>query len=308
MSIEVSSTGALGRHERSYGRIYYNYEQAVTGQNIDEFLHDAKDTLAMIDGQEITRAAVRAVISSKVFDDSLSEEGHLLDHIEAVAPLPTGEYLTYFGNNSDSRKSSTMDNLQKKIMIKNNSLLSGYSLTNGGEINPEKLYELWRSFEWRKQGVRDFLGSLATDKARNPEDRSIWFSGINNSDGELVSAMMAERLDMPSSVDIMGRIALVEFTEFATAPHERGKGLITHIARNLANSVRDDLSEVPHLIFAECNTDSKSDHSAARAGFNMPKIILPNGKIVRQNLEQNVAVDGALRDFRLMTYLGESQS
>ena len=308
MSIEVSSTGALGRHERSYSRIYYNYEQAVTSRNADEFLYDTKDTLTMIDGQKITRAIVRAVISSEVFNDSFSKEGHLLDHIEAVAPLPTGEYLTYFGNNSDNRKSSTVDDPQKKIATKNNSLPSGYSLTNGGEINPKKLYELWRSFEWGKQGVRDFLGALATDKAQSPENRSMWFSGINNSDGELVSAMMAERLDMPSSIDTIGRIALVEFTEFATAPHERGRGLITHIARNLANSVRDDLNEVPHLIFAECNTDSKSDNSAARAGFNIPKITLPNGKIVRQSLEQNVAVDGELRDFRLMTYLGENQS
>lgn len=315
---QVSSTGSLGFALRSNERAYNNYPRAVTTENLEGFYGDVTDQLLLvgsnIEGTTVTRSVLRTVMTEDALGEIARIPG-LSRYIEAAAPLPDDkqggpkEYLLYFARNAVSRSMdeatrsefrSRVDKARKISSRPSRSLLPpGYTFTNR-VYDPHRLNELWGdTFGWDEQGCIDFAKRIEADATSAPEDHSVWFGGIQDKNGILVTGAMAERLDVPTST---GRVALIEHTEWATHPDYRGQGLGRHVVRSLTDVVRADLAGVRHLVFAECNLTSGANIVAAHSGFTVPRLETTHGP-VDQIISANVRVDdgyeprGAYRNF-----------
>lgn len=302
---QVSSTGNLGFALRSDERAYYSYNEAVTTDNLGTFYGDLTDHLltvgSEIEDTTVTRAVMRTVMGDTALSEVLTHPG-IARYIEAAAPLPAtsdgaGEYLVYFARNAAGRSMDEVTRnefLSRVAKAKDISLSGkaiapldpGYRLTT--QVNdPTRLNELWsETFGWDKEGCIDFAKRLDEETRVLPEDRTVWFRGLEDENGVLQAAAMAERLDVPATD---GQIALVEHTEWATHPSQRGKGLGRHVVSALTTDVKADLDGVRHLIFAECNLTSGAHVVAAHSGFTVPSIETPHGE-VGQVLCHNVRV------------------
>jgi hypothetical protein len=190
-------------------------------------------------------------------------------------------------------------------------------LAAGNEIRTEldddsyaELHELWGpTFGWRRDEEEDnitaFAERLQSEQAMPESERTTWFAATY-SGGLLVSAAMAERLEIPGPD---GPLDLVESTEWCTRPGEdyRGHGFmaatLTAINAQVLHSLRDSPRGQP-LIYAETNFTARSDRAGHAVGLR-----IPSREYARQILAQNVTVaDGiataGLRDFSFM-YLAE---
>jgi hypothetical protein len=310
---QVSSVGELGITERSDERMYYNFPELVTKDNVAEFQDELDGFLSSKDYRpEMTRSVVRAVIDVDTTEELLADFKNFR-RVEAGTPLPsesgrTEECLVYFASNRGPRhNSSTFHQLNvnainsARELIRNQDLSSGS--TKGNEYegdadivdvveDPAELQMLWgKTFGWTLEGCQEFA-EVVESGLKNPKDRNVWFKGVKDMGGTLIAAAMAERLDMPSSGH-EGRIALVEHTEWAALPGQRGRGLGKLVVRSLTQTLREDLSERSHLIFAECNILSGAHIVALRSGFDIPELRSSHGR-VGQVLHSNVRIGDGL--------------
>ena len=313
-AIEVSSTGSLGSELRSEERYYTNNPYAINGHNIERFVEDCVEHLA-VPGQtaEATRSVVRTIMGRSALMAIDADYSELARHIEAAAPIPhTDDLLVYFAKNYGDRNPSPTikaDMAARLIEARNTAPSNRLILPAGFEAvrqwdNPEQLAYLWgETFGWTTEGCEAFLRDIAEQADRTPEERTTWFEGIqcNNT---LVAATMAERLTMPGNE---GPVELIELTEWAVHPRYRGHGLGRFAVRHSAQSVQNDLTDTPHLAFAEANLLSGAPHMARRAGLSIPLVGLPRHGSVPQIVFSNVSVGdglepaGEYRNFALVT-------
>jgi hypothetical protein len=310
-----SSVGGVGREERSFGRDYWTYGEAVTLDNVDDFMRDTENFLPNFQ-EDVSRNVMRSVMGVAALRQVLNGST-LRNHIEAVAPLSTGEYLTYFANNNISKRGRSPyedwrydANIPVEDMSSpERNLPEGYEFISHEDVAIAALQEIWRPFDWSESAVEGRLNELTEAKKQNPEDRRVWWAGIANAKGRLVSAATAEGIVLPSSTNDKSA-PVVEYTEFATLPDERGKKLMVQVVRKLIESVHDDLGDDVDGI-AECNIFTKSYHSAIRAGLQVSNITAQDGFTVNNVLRQNVGIvndmgDSELRDF-LLLYLPKGE-
>jgi hypothetical protein len=159
----------------------------------------------------------------------------------------------------------------------------------------EQLGRLWgETFGWTPKQIQTFIADLAEQKRRRPDARTLWFVGARDSDGRLVNAAQAERLDLEGPNGT--RIPIVESTEWATLPEARGYGLMSGSVALLNAKVLSDLGDATPHIFAECNFDVRAHRVGLRGLMIVPKRQI-DGLQVPQIHEQNVAVYGVLQSF-----------
>ncbi|HEX3568426.1 MAG TPA: hypothetical protein VHT70_01985 [Candidatus Saccharimonadales bacterium] len=310
---QVSSTGELGFNIRSDERAYNNYTTAVTNDNLDTFQIDLESHLAhadtTINETHVTRSVLRTVIEGSTLTKLLAADELIHEQIEAATPLPQiegqpSEYLVYFAKNALSRTpdEATKEDLRSKIQTardistastrKQNRELTFTPVMNTSVSDPTQLHQLWgETFGWDEQGCIDFAKRLEDEASAAPGERTVWFKGMENPEGELLACAMAERLDIPG---VNGDIALIEHTEWSTAPSQRGKGLGRQVVQSLTTDIQESMRDTPHLIFAECNLTSGAHVVAAHSGFTVPSFETPHGTEVDQIIFNNVRVSDGL--------------
>jgi hypothetical protein len=293
-----SSVGGLGRQLRSYNRDYWTYEDAITIDNINNFKKDIKDFLPNF-REDISRNVMRAVMSTAALEQVL-DNNDVRKYLEAVAPLRTGENLVYFANNDVSKRgrSSHEDwRYDANIPIEQTDLPEGYGFVSHENISVSALKKIWQPFSWDESAIKKRFEELTEANSQEKGERRVWLAGIANTEGQLVSAATAEGIVLPSAVNDDG-VLVVEYTEFATSPNEKGKKLIVQVVGKLIQSVWEDVGDVDGI--AECNISSKSYRSAVRAGFAVQDEFAVNNV-----LKQNVEIVGdknnsELKDFLLL--------
>lgn len=298
----VSSTGSLGIHERSYGRLYHN--NATPVEQVSQLTDDIARLQSMAESRpDISRIVIRGVMNQEVYEQI--DGSDVKQYLEVLAPLDAhgypDQYLYYVAQNYPGR--DTIRPIEEMIENTNVSLalpqtrsltatLSDHTLTGA---DAPRLLELWgHTFEWKEDQIDAFITRI------NHNKQDVWFSGQRGQDGQLASASMAERLDLPTCT---GSIALIESTEWRTHPDRTGQGLMTRTLMDLNAQVIQDLAGINPFIFAECNYQSRSDVAARRAGFE-----IPCRRLATQIVRQNVVVEDdtglplkTLRDFTLLT-------
>jgi hypothetical protein len=304
---QVSSTGNLGFDVRSDERVYFNYP-AVTDSNVDTLIDDIETHFdhvgKEVEGTQVTRAVLRTVVEENTFE-TLLEDPDIGQHIEAAAPLQseTGpkEYLAYFSKNAIARevnpgqRSSFLEsvNTARGLAIDQSISNSSGLVTPTSKVsNPDQLQKLWGdTFGWDLEGCYQFAERINDEAEISPNDRMVWFKGLEDEQGNLLASAMAERLDIPSTT---GRLALIEHTEWATDPSKRGMKLGRRVVSSLIQDVKQDMAGVDHLIFAECNMNSGANVVAVRSGFSIPSVSTAAGREVGQVFYNNVRVDDGL--------------
>lgn len=309
--VQVSSTGSLGYEVRNDERAYLNYPEAVSDRNVDQFDRDLRNHLFTASHPEgVTRFVARAVIDGEALHHLVDESDKLRLHVEAAASVTPNdgerdEFIAYFGRNIGDRYVNriTREVLRANVRtatrvvevrppsVVTDSVLSDElsKLSTVDSVkDPEQLEKLWgETFGWTREGCEDFAAIVDEEVKLDPADRKVWFKGIESGeDGELVACAMAERLDMPSNV---GKLALIEHTEWSAVEELRGYGLGKRVVRALTTQLKEDLEEQRKLIFAECNITSGSYIVALRSDFTIPEVDLGKSK-VGQVLYNNVRV------------------
>lgn len=327
MSVQVSSTGSLGASFRSDERAYLNFPEAVNANNQDDFRDAMQDYLfsSYEDGpDEVTRSVVRAVVDSSAAQELLMDEDTAV-YVEAAVALPSdesdesGEHVLYFARNRGSRAPSATSAADIKRVLRQAPAMveassrnkrqplnaNEYSLTNTIQ-DPEQLFALWgNSFGWTQEGCEEFAAAIRHQQDLRPEDRQVWFKGLERR-GQLVSSAMAERLDMPSK---FGSIAFIEHTEWSATEELRGKGLGRTVVGALSETLHEDLAAIRRLVYAECNITSGAHVVALHAGFSVPEVESATGR-VGQVLHHNVRIGdgyepvGGYRSFAFVVAAG----
>lgn len=313
-----SSTGRLGVSRRQFDRLYvngtgYSDDPSEVDRNFRRLIGIAKRHPA-----RVSRSVFRGLVSQDVLSDILVNGLH--PNLEVALPVEefTGEksWLIYLAKNSPERSQivPTAEMIERTERDKNvptespeqrvqRVLDQGYRFTDYiTEDKVDQVFLLWKdTFGWSRTEVENLRRRLING------DEGLWFSAIIDSDGNIVTATTAEKLDIPARE---GELTLVENTEWITIDGHRGKGLMTATLDILNAQVLADLrpnsnDRLP-LIYAECNYQSCSDRAGHGAGFEIPQRQV-NGYIIPQILIQNVDVgdnqlvpSDKLRDFTFM--------
>lgn len=312
-----SSTGKLGREKRPFNRLYENR----VGYSTDalSLLADFREMTQRIelDG-EITRAVMRGLVTEEVFREVMMSDQR--ENIEVALNVSdfTGDdsWFVYLAKNSSERTQivSTPEMIEvteKDKTVPTESpgkriqrvLDQGYRFVDSfAQDQVDQVLSLWQeTFGWSREQVESLRKRLLDG------DEGLWFSAVVDLDNSIVTAVTAEKLDIPSRD---GELSLVESTEWITRQEHRGKGLMTATLDMLNAQILADLRPIGDerlpLIYAECNFQSRSDRAGHGAGFEIPQRSF-NGQIIPQLIIQNVNIgDGAdvptdkLRDFTFM--------
>jgi hypothetical protein len=138
------------------------------------------------------------------------------------------------------------------------------------------LAALWGPFGWTPDAVAAFIAGMEAGA------EGVWFSGIRDADGTLVSATQGEELKLSG-------IRLIEATEVTTAEGHEGRGLataaMTGLIAAILNDTRDATGELP-LVYSEFDMTSRSDYIGRSVGMTVP--FFPDGRL--PVLRLNVAI------------------
>ena len=134
-----------------------------------------------------------------------------------------------------------------------------------------------------KEGIVDFINKIHSG------EKNLWFSGVRDQTGQLVSASQAEAIEFAG-------IKYIETTEYSTLDGFEKLGLCTASVEALIAQLLQEtyyannaVNTLLPVITAEFNTSSTSSAVGANAGF-----IIPKQGGIPQILSYNVAVvDGS---------------
>lgn len=295
--LQVTSTGSLGYEVRPDERAYLNFPQAVGVGNVADFQSTVETHLfGGKHPEDVTRTVARAVVDTVAFQKLL--QNSLGRYVEAAAPIGSdgNELVAYFAHNAQERTvsdSERRDVLQKvehaKVVAEAHRRQNGaYGVGRQPQLgdgltlvdsirDPKQLAELWNpAFGWTEEGCDELRELLRSSVDTEPGERSTWFRGIETESGLIVAAAMAERLDMPSAA---GSVALVEHTEWAASPEHRGHGLGRGVVSALTATLKQDLADTRHVIYAECNVSSGAHQVALNSGMTVPEVEHPDGSV-----------------------------
>lgn len=174
------------------------------------------------------------------------------------------------------------------------------------------IHRLWEStFGWEIQGVASRAKDLQRQLHRPQHERTVWFSGLVNPQGDLVAVATAERADMRVGNGLPA-VPLVETSEWSSKEHGRGYMAATNthmLAQILEHLAKAHLSPT---IFGETNFTSRAHRVGLASGMEVaPRNV--HGLIVPQILQQHVTVgDGhmpeGLRSFTPMFVSDETKA
>ena len=221
---------------------------------------------------------------------------------EAYIPVTAGAGLLYLAMNTPGRQpqlpvdvmNKTVDTVASDIQHRFRPPAGrlpelrarGYSFTDR-VTDPEGQRALWGpTFGWNAENIQNLETRLAANARRDPADRDIWFTGVL-SDGHVVAAALAERLDVPGP---NGKLPTIESTEWVVDPSRRHAGLACGM---LALNAAQCLQDLPNArILAECRFSTTAYAAGMSIGFAVPAL-----GSTPQILARNVWVDGELADF-----------
>lgn len=313
----VTSTGTLGAERRSFERWAINAREfsdapAHVGQFADRFAAVA----AQKEQEGLTRTTFRGLVSAEVMDAIVTQGKQ--NHLEVAFPVRefTGgdEWFIHAAKNAPGRtiltpvdqmiaetendKVCTQSPLEKVDAVKK----KGYKIVDSfSESDIDKVHGLWENtFGWTREEVDNLRHRIDAGRNVQPEERDVWFNGIRNTNGELISIAMAEKLTIPGADG--KEMDTVEVTELSVDPAHEGQGFMSANVAVLNAQILDDYADrsLP-LIYAECNFQSRAEHSAHRAGMRIPE-----REYSPQILQQNVGigdgapVDSLYRDFQFL--------
>ena len=318
-----SSTGSLGVTRRQDDRLYVNGTHYVNDPLEVAVNFGRMTTIAAEFPDKIGRAVYRGAVSNEVVESI--QDTKLARYLEVALPLSEfipedNSWLIYLAKNHIGRGPivpiSTMieeTNRQREVSITpveriDQILERGYQFRdNFSEAQIGQLYALWHdTFGWEKEQLESLRHRLDKTAQRNPAERDVWFSAVEDND-EIISAAMAERLTIPAN---NRDLDLVESTEWRTKDGYEGQGLMTATLAMLNSQVLADLRFSPNgtpLIFAECNFQSRSDRAGHGAGLTVPDRVHAQQLIVQNvHIGDSADVQQHLRDFSPM-YLPMNQ-
>ncbi len=313
----LSSTGGSGISIRSHDRLYFNSKQYSTNPVILEKNFQRLTEVGERHPQEISRNVFRGLVHDNVVQ-YISNNG-FKEHIEVALPVKefTGDdsWLIYVAKNKPDREVIVprevmieQTNFQKKEIISplqriQSIVQEGYTFANHIHKDQiEQVHALWgETFGWGRYEIDNFRKRLIRNSDNPPSQKDVWFSAIRDN-GNIISAAMAERLEIPSA---KVKLDLIESTEWRTGDKYAGNGFmtatITALNAQIVSDLQDNQNGLP-IIFAECNFQSRSDRAGNGAGLRIPK-----RSYAPQILTQNVMVhdgqpvpDGKLRDITIM--------
>ena len=309
MSDIVSSTGGLGLEPRSYDRLQFVPEQApASAAELGEMFSELVDTGH---AKDVGRVTLKTVVSPETAT-ALFSGAFPGRHLEAAAPIAgeAGQLLVYLAQNEGDRqqtvvpRSEMLGRIASDIRVaeatpqpspleRAQSLAKGLSFTDTiAEGDISRIAELWGpTFEWDAGGVGVLMDRLRHAE-QSPGSRDVWFCGLKDRKGQIVSLAMAERLGVPGP---NGVAQIVESTEWTTASDHRRLGYSDAVIGMLNHQILQ--SEPNATIIAECNYQTGAHRVGLRSGFEVPLIPPDNQPGI---LVGNVSVSGSLADFTLV--------
>lgn len=306
----LTSTGGLGTERRPDNRLYHNAEgfcetAAAVDTVFKELVVESEQP-----NSDITRVVFRGLVSEQAVNRLRDSE--LANDIEVLLPVSEygqAGYLLSLARNHAERQPlvplGDMIHAVRQPLSRRTSWSSqsfdSINITN--QLPPQahsQLLELWgTTFGWDEAGITNFAGRLAAQQVSPPAERQLWFSGLAY-EGQIVSAAMAERLDLPGREQ---PLSLVESTEWRTLRAFQGRGLLPRTLLGLHDQVlrhyaQHDLGQP--LIYAECNFTSRSDRSGFIAGMRyLPHDLAPQMAIQNVTVADEI-LPPSLRDFTVM--------
>ncbi len=303
----VSSTGIIGLKERGDNRTYFNWNglpivhaESILGhfRRIGKF------------GETMGRRDVfRGIVEESVIYDLFRSDNSSM--VEAAFPLSGNLWYLGMARNHESRKglrpteemvmgvrenvrsfNSPTETIQK-VLDEGHTFIEEISPTDPRE--QIQLLELWgETFGWDKEQIGNLSRRFLTE---DPNNRSVWFSGIKDSEGNLSAAAMAESIIFRGSNG--EPIRIVESTEWRSKEADHIKAVVDHLHAQVLTDFPDA------VIIAECNYHRGAHRAAQKSGMVTPDVFI-YGRQVPQVLVQNVVViDGnnpvGLRDFIVFT-------
>jgi hypothetical protein len=325
--INTGSTGALGLEFRSFDRYYLNSPYGVLEEIglLERYLHMGRDVIQR-ERHGATRCVARTLVSESVLGEMI-QHPFLSTVIEAAVPTgidmasmngSTGEVWMVLNGLNHSRRQSpyTVEQIvhdvelsrrdhKKSPLQRTEELLSqGYLYTSTIPTNRiDEVVNLWGpTFGWAREGVAKLQERLVEEQQMERSQRAVWFSGLIDSQGLVVSIATGELLNMPLGNG--GYLPVVESTEWRRIDSVHRHGLMAATVSHLHAQVFRDLEGQNPLIIAETNYWSGAHNVGFAAGMDVAPREIAGGK-VPQTLMQNVAVgDGiepsGLRDFTMM--------
>jgi len=316
----ISSTGGLGLAVRSYDRLQLVPEipPADAGE-----LGDLFSTLLDAGAAKgVGRVMLKTIVSAETATAVFAGSEQVSQAVEAGIPLGlgTGEWLIYLAQNEGDRRHSADTYQEIAARVAADANRAQYRLDAPEPSAVERLAQdgmwftdhiaardlpgiarLWGpTFEWDEGAVQALSARLDASRTLPPGARDVWFNALKNRGGAVVSLAMAERLDIPGPT---GPVPVVESTEWATAPLWRGQGFSDAVITALNDKILDDLPGA--AIIAECNVRTGAHRVALRSGFDIPIVPWGNRPGI---LSQNVAVNGELTDFAVVSLSEASRS
>ncbi|KKP87348.1 MAG: hypothetical protein UX64_C0032G0004 [Microgenomates group bacterium GW2011_GWC2_46_7] len=286
-SSEYTSTGIPGGPEvRTFGRLYQTVPDSV---NDFQILSEKFASLrSSANGHR--RIVMRALSPNEILNEAIASDLP----VEAVIPMSfvTGHdsSIIFFGENFHPSPRQGTDivlntTIEKKPLEKIESVIKkGFTLSNKLiESDRENLFNLWNRFGWTIEGIVDFINKIHSG------EKNLWFSGVRDQTGQLVSASQAEAIEFAG-------IKYIETTEYSTLDGFEKLGLCTASVEALIAQLLQEtyyannaVNTLLPVITAEFNTSSTSSAVGANAGF-----IIPKQGGIPQILSYNVAVvDGS---------------
>lgn len=279
--------------------------------------------------RNITRCVGRLLVSESLLSD-IAKNDRLRGRVEAVFPtslwipdnndrvlvlmasrnhptrtsiVPRSEMMSQVQRDQAYRSVHPVDHADRIAQLR----AQGYSfISQIPKHFIHTVHALWETtFGWELGGVKSRALALHDQVAKRPRERHVWFSGLVNPLGNLISVATAERADMRTG-NGLPNVPLIETSEWSSKVE--GRGFMAATNTHLMAQILEDLDSVipSPTIFAETNYMSKAHRVGLASGMDIaPNVI--HGLHVPQILEQHVTVgDGhepvGLRDF-IQVYL-----
>lgn len=281
-------------------RVIRNQTRGIT-RTVARFLVSER-VLPLIAQNERLRGVVETIFPTTLRISKNGERVMVLmgarNHSSRTSIVPRSEMISQVQTDIDYRRVHPVDHVDRTVQLRSR----GYSfISHIPEHFINTVYALWHpTFGWELDGVKNRARALHDQVVISPAKRQVWFSGLVNPTGNLVSVATAERADMRVG-NGLPPLPLIESSEWSSK--EEGKGYMAATNTHLMAQILDDLAQVipSPTIFAETNFMSK----AHRVGLASGMKIAPNsmsGLNIPHILEQHVTVgDGhqpvGLRDF-----------